>query len=520
MPDPLLSLCGLKKSFGGVAALKPFDLELGAGEILGLVGENGAGKSTLIKLLSGVHEPDSGRIQFSGHDVRFTSPRDARGAGIATIHQELECCPHLSVAENMLLGERWPRTAWGGIDWSKLHRTAREQLAAFELDLPTTSTLEQLTAAQKQDVAIASALAQQARLLILDEPTASLSEPEVKRLLSHLGRLKARGVSIVYVSHRLDEIFAITDRVAVLRDGGLVALHRTADVEVNRLIQDMLGRPLEQVYPRTRSGATARPPSRAGLESVSTPLLEVRGVTCEGMFHDVSFSLHKGEIVGLSGLVGAGRSELARALFGMYPVDSGEMRRSGRRWAPASPHAAVRAGLVYVPEERKRQGLVLDHRVRESISIGFTDRLSRLGLIDRRRENGDVERLVRTYDIRAANADVAIGALSGGNQQKALLARWLERDPEIVILDEPTRGVDVGAKAQIHGVIDRLAAEGKGILLISSDLPEVLGMSDRVLVMNRRTLCAELAGDEMTERNLILASSGCYEPPLPKRETP
>lgn len=496
MSKPLLTLTSISKSFRGVQALKPLDLELAPGEILGLVGENGAGKSTLIKLLSGLHQPDTGKIVFANQSVSFNSPRDALNAGVATIQQELEYASHLTVAENMLLGESWPRTFFGGVHWRKLHETANRRLSDFGITLPTQAMMTQLTAAEKQEVAIAAALARDARMLILDEPTASLSEPEVKRLFGHLQRLREQGMAMIYVSHRLDEIFEITDRIAVLRDGILVATHRTADVQAPQLVQDMVGRPLEQVYPHSRD------------DQFGKTLLEVDSLNCEEMFHDVSLQVRSGEIVGLAGLVGAGRSELARAIYGLYPPDRGRMKLLGKNWAPSSPHDALNAGLVYLPEERKRQGLVLDHTLGESLSIGFSGQRSRFGLINRSQEASRVRDVLKTYDIRTTGPRQLIGTLSGGNQQKALLARWLERDPRVIILDEPTRGVDVGAKAEIHAHIDRLAAAGKAILFISSDLPEVLGMSDRVLVMNRGTIAAELSGDNMNEHNVILAASG------------
>jgi rhamnose transport system ATP-binding protein len=496
----LLQLRAIEKSFAGVCALKPLDLELRSGEVLGLVGENGAGKSTLIKILSGVHAPDGGTIFWQGESRRFASPHDALQAGIATIHQELAYWGHLSVAENLLLGERWPRHPWGGVAWKRLHEEARQRLARFDLSLSTHRFFNQLSAAQKQEVAIVGALSRQARLLILDEPTASLTEPEVARLFSHLQRLRLEGVAVLYVSHRLDEILKLTDRVAVLRDGQLVASYPTVEASVAHLVKDMVGRPLEQVYPRSRS---ARP---------GPALLELDGAERAGMFRKISFTLHEGEIVGLAGLVGAGRSELGRALYGLYPLDAGVMRLGGQPWKPSGPHQALAAGLVYLPEERKRQGLVLDHSVGHAISIGFTDLLARWGLIPVRAESDRVRRAMRTYDVRASSFDQSIGTLSGGNQQKAMLARWLDRDPRVIILDEPTRGVDVGAKAEIHALIDRLAGQGKAVLLISSDLPEILGMSDRVVVLHRGAIATELRGQEMTQEKVILAASGLVGP--------
>ena len=465
MTAPLLQLCGVEKSFAGTRALQPLTLSLGSGEILGLIGENGAGKSTLIKILSGVHAPDAGTIQWQGRAVRFSSPHDAMEAGIATIHQELAYCGHLTVAENLLLGESWPRHRWGGVDWNRLHVEAAAHLARCQLDIPTHRAFATLSAAQKQEVAIARALARQARLLILDEPTASLSEPEVERLFTHLKRLRTEGVAILYVSHRLDEILKLTDRVAVLRDGELVAAYPTADATVSRMVKDMIGRPLDQVYPRTRrppqSGGSRREEtqinaqlrtrnaeisqslltSAATMES-ATPLLELQSVSREGMFRDISFTLRPGEILGLAGLVGAGRSELARAIYGLYPCDRGAMRVRGQPWSPHGPEDSLAAGLVYLPEERKRQSLVPDHSVGDSISIGFTDLLTRWGMIRGSEERARVSTAMQAHDVRASSPAQAIGTLSGGNQQKAILARWLERKPDVIILDEPTRGVD------------------------------------------------------------------------------
>jgi ABC-type sugar transport system ATPase subunit len=504
MSDPLIQLAGLTKSFAGVTALRGVDLELMPGEILGLVGENGAGKSTLIKLLSGVQSPDGGVIRLGGQPVTLASPRDALTAGIAAVQQELECFPHLSVAENLLLGERWPRRMWGGVDWPALHAEAGRRLTQFGVAIETHRMLEELTAAEKQEVGIAGAVARRARLLILDEPTASLSEPEVRRLFSHLRRLRAQGVAILYVSHRLDEIFELTDRVAVLRDGALVAANRTSEIDAARLAFDMVGRPLDQVYPRARSGA------------LGPPQLELAGVSRSGLFHDVTLAVRSGEIVGLAGLVGAGRSELARAIYGLYPVDVGTMLIGNKVWQPRQSRDALRSGVVYIPEERKRQGLVLDHALESAIGIGFSDQLTRWGMIRGGRERQRVREAISRYGIRATGPQQPVATLSGGNQQKALLARWLERDPRVVILDEPTRGVDVGAKAQIHALIDQLAAQGKAILYISSDLGEIVGMSDRILVMNRGTIETELHGPEMTAQNVILAASGLYLQEAPR----
>lgn len=471
---------------------------MAAGEILGLIGENGAGKSTLIKVLSGVHSPDGGNVFWNGDAVRLDSPSVALNAGIATIHQELAYFGQLSVAENLLMGNRWPRHWWGGVDWGELHANARAQLDRFELAISTQDTFSELGAAKRQEIAIARALSQRSKLLILDEPTASLTEPEVDRLFSHLQRLRQEGVAILYVSHRLDEILRLTDRVAVLRDGELVAMGRTSETNLGQLVRDMVGRTLDQIYPRTR-------PNKFG-----EPLLELDGVGRDGMLDRISFKAHAGEILGFAGLVGAGRSELGRAIYGLYPIDRGTMRLRGKPWQPSGPHEALRERLVYLPEERKRQGLVLEHSTRDSISIGFSELISRFGLINGREESSRVQAAMGRYGIRARNAEQEVGTLSGGNQQKTLLARWLERDPSVIILDEPTRGVDVAAKAEIHSLIDRLAGKGNAVILISSDLPEVLGMSDGIMVMHRGAISAELRGKAMTQENVIRAASGIY----------
>ncbi|MBM3836164.1 MAG: sugar ABC transporter ATP-binding protein [Verrucomicrobia bacterium] len=498
MPEPILKLAAVEKSFGTVRAVKPLDLEVSTGEVLGLVGENGAGKSTLIKILSGLHTPDKGTILWHGVDARFESPHHALQAGIATIHQELAYFPHLSVSENMLMGDAWPRHFWGGVNWRQLHERARQQLSRFDLEISPEISFRELSSAEKQEVAVARALSRQARLLILDEPTASLSEPEVERLFARLNRLRSDGKALIYVSHRLDEILKLTDRIAVLRDGELVANYATRDADIDRIVRDMVGRPLNQVYPHRRT------------KKSGTPMLELENVTRAGMFRDITFNVCAGEIVGLAGLVGAGRSEIGRAIYGLFPIDDGTMKLCGQRWTPSGAHDSLRLGLAYLPEERKRQGFVADHSVNDSISIGFSDLISRCGLISRAGESNRVQRAMAAYSIRATGPEQEIGMLSGGNQQKAMLARWLGREPQVIILDEPTRGVDVGAKAEIHSLIDRLADSGKAVLLISSDLPEVMGMSDRILVMHRGTISVELSAEAATQENVILAASGLY----------
>ena len=491
-----IELREITKVFGGTPALKRISMGIKPGEVIGLVGENGAGKSTLIKILSGVHQPDGGELLWQGKAIRLGNPHHALQRGIATIHQELNYFEKLTVAENLCLGEAWPRHFWGGVDWKKLFERAGERLRQFELEIDPGSLFQDLSPAQRQEVAIVRALSHQARLLILDEPTASLTAPEVERLMTQLQRLRREGMTIIYVSHRLDEILQITDRILVLRDGELVAGYPSSEATIPKLVQDMVGRVL------------STDPKGASATSAGQVLLEVRNLARNGLFEDISFQLRAGEILGLAGLVGAGRSELARCIYGLYPPDAGTMRYRGSAWKPEEPSEACRAGIVYVPEERKRHGFVLGHSVREGISIGFLRQLGRTGLISPNAERSRAQEVARTYAVKTRTMEQPIGTLSGGNQQKVLLGRWLSTDPTLVILDEPTRGVDVGAKSEIHRLVNELAAQGKGILLISSDLPEVLHLSHRVLVLHQGRIAAELQGPGLTQENVLFAASG------------
>jgi ABC-type sugar transport system ATPase subunit len=466
---------------------------------VGLIGENGAGKSTLIKILAGVYQPDSGEVNWLGARTRFEGPLDALRAGIATIHQELAYFEHLTVTENLMLGEKWPRRPWGGTDWRALHDEARRRLEACDLKFDPAALFYTLSPAQRQEVAIARSISQDAKLLILDEPTASLTEPEVERLFARLDRLRRQGIALLYVSHRLDEVIKLCDRVFVLRDGQMVAEYPTKEATIPRMIRDMVGRDLSQNGPTEPA---------AGDRRSGEPLFQVQNLSLEPFFREITFSLRPGEILGLAGLVGAGRSEIARALYGLYRPGSGMMSLSGSPYAPAHPLQARTRGFAYVPEERKRQGLVLDHSTASAISAGFLNTVSTLGMVRSGSEVRRVEKAVRHFNIKPAKPEVPVGTLSGGNQQKALLARWLETDPKLVILDEPTRGVDVGAKAEIHELISALAAAGKGIILISSDLPEVLALSHRILVLHAGRIAAEFKAKEATQEKILLSASG------------
>ncbi|ADI14268.1 sugar ABC transporter ATP-binding protein [Truepera radiovictrix] len=469
----LLRLEGIRKSFGGVRALKGVSFTLRAGEVHALVGENGAGKSTLIKVLSGVYRPDEGEIVLDGERVLFSSPRHAQAAGIATIHQETSLFPDLSVLENLFMG-RQP-TRGGRIRWGVMRAEAEALLRRLNLQLPLNARLGDLGKARAQLVEIAKALLQRARLLILDEPTAALTQRDVRSLFVTLRELQTQGVSMIYISHRLEEIFEIAQQVTVLRDGEAVGWGRVAQIDQDWLIAKMVGRVHKALYPRT-----LRPPGRV--------LLDVQGLSQPGAFKDVSFRVHEGEIVALAGLVGSGRSEVARALFGIDPYASGTATLLGEP-LPRNPRRAVRQGLAMVPEDRGKEGLIGALSVQQNLSLATL----RLGTrLDFAREASRAREAIAELGIRPANGEMAARNLSGGNQQKVVIGKWLATQPKLLILDEPTQGVDVGAKAEIHRLMDALVAQGLGVLMISSELLEVLGMADRILVMRGGRIVAEL----------------------------
>ncbi|WP_376792543.1 sugar ABC transporter ATP-binding protein [Thermoflexus sp.] len=499
MTEPLLRAEGISKAFPGVQALDRVTLEIFPGEIHGLVGENGAGKSTLIRILAGAIPRDAGRILWQGQPVEIADPRHARRMGIAVIHQELSLLPNLTVAENLFLG-REPRTRWGGLNRRAMEAEARRILRGLDLDLDVRAPAGSLPFAQRQMLEIARALSENARLLIMDEPTSALSEREIHRLFQLLRDLKGRGVAILFISHRLEEVFQIADRITVLRDGRQIGTFPIAEVTPSAVVRMMVGREMREMFAKTATPGTE-------------VLLEVRGLTREGVFHEVSFEVRRGEIVGLAGLVGAGRTEVARALFGLDPVDRGEIRIEGRRVRIRSPIEAIQQGIAFIPEDRKAQALFLSMALRSNIAISALPRIAPFGLLSRKLVDATVIPYIRHLDIRPPRPGMLVRHLSGGNQQKAVLARWLVLQPKILIMDEPTRGIDVGAKAEIHALMDRLAREGKAILMISSELPEILGISDRILVMREGRIVGELSRAQATaDRILALAMGGRHAP--------
>jgi ABC-type sugar transport system ATPase subunit len=495
---PFVTLSGVSKAFAGVKVLKDVSFDVRAGEVHALLGENGAGKSTLIKILSGLYTPDGGTITVDGRQMKLTSPRDATAAGIATVYQELLLFPELSVAENIFLGH-YPRTSSGVIDWSAVRSRARDlldQLDTRELDVDT--KVLTLSVAQRQRVEIAKALSRNAKILIMDEPTASLVEADVQRLMGIVRQLRERGVGIVYVSHRMPEIFALADRVTVLRDGAHVATRDIGEVDERQLVSLMVGRPIDSLFPKVEA-------------AIGDTVLQVDGLNRGRQVRDISFSLRKGEILGIAGLVGSGRTELALTLFGMTPATSGTVVLDGKPVAIRSPRQARDLGIAYVPEDRGLQGLVKPMAIRKNISMATIDRLSSGIFIRAAQEARRATEAVKRLGVRCRSIGQPVGELSGGNQQKVVIAKWLETSPKVLILDEPTRGVDVGAKAEIHTIMGELVRQGVAILMISSELPEVLGMSDRVLVMAGGRIMEELSREEATPERVGAAMTAHKE---------
>ncbi|MBW5423271.1 ATP-binding cassette domain-containing protein [Streptomyces sp. BG9H] len=479
----LLRIEGIRKTFPGVVALDSVDFDLRRGEVHVLLGENGAGKSTLIKMLSGAYRPNSGRIVVDGKEVRIHGAQDAERLGIATIYQEFNLVPDLTVAENIFLG-RQPRR-FGLVDRKKMEADAEELLQRVGVRVSPRAKVRELGIARLQMVEIAKALSLDARVLIMDEPTAVLTSEEVDKLFAIVRTLREDGVGIVFITHHLEEIAALGDRVTVLRDGRSVR-QVPASTPEDELVRLMVGRSIEQQYPRQRP-------------DTGPPLLSVQGLTRDGVFHDVSFEVRAGEVVGLAGLVGAGRTEVARAVFGADPYDAGSVGVRGERLPRHDVNAAMGAGIGLVPEDRKGQGLLLDASVRENLGLVTLRSATRAGLVDLKGQERDAARIAEQLKVRMAGLGQHVRTLSGGNQQKVVIGKWLLADVKVLILDEPTRGIDVGAKVEIYQLINELTASGHAVLMISSDLPEVLGMSDRVLVMAQGRIAGELTADEATQ---------------------
>ncbi len=492
---PYLHMQSISKSFPGVRALQDVSFELAKGEIHALVGENGAGKSTLMKILTGAYVGDGGEILLNGKPVVINSPGDAQALGISMIHQELSLIPYLTVGQNIYLG-REPRGRLPGIiDWPTLNKEAQALLDRLSVGVNATDLVEGLSIAQQQMVEVAKALSLNADIIAMDEPTSSLTDRETEVLFRVMGNLRDQGVALIYISHRLDEVFAITDRVTVLRDGQWIATLPTAELDEEKIVSMMVGRDLGELYPK-KSGTT------------QGDVLTVTDLEDGDELRGVSFTLRRGEILGIAGLVGAGRTALAETLFGVRPATAGEIRMEGTPVRIKSPGDAMKLGLGLVPEDRKQQGLFLNMAVRENVTMSAMHQVTTLGFVSNRRADSMAKEYVKRLDIRTPGIMQRVRNLSGGNQQKVVIARWLTLQPKVLMLDEPTRGIDVGAKAEIHGLMDQLAQQGVGVLMISSELPEVLGVADRILVMHEGRITGEFSRDEATQDAIMRAATG------------
>ena len=495
MTDPLLTMRGVDKRFGGVAALTGAEFCVQAGEVHALIGQNGAGKSTLIKILTGYYRRDAGAVSFAGAPFEAASPQAAQGAGISTIYQEINLVGLRSVTENICLGRE--RRRFGLLDWRAMHVEARALLARFGVTIDVRQPLARYSTATQQMVAIARAIGFDARLVIMDEPTSSLTEREVEVLFGVIRQLREHGVSVVFVSHKLDELYAVCDRVTIMRDGRTVMAGPLSALPKTALVAHMLGRNAQSVQ---RSGATG-----FGAKAAHTgrSLLSVEGLEAPPRVRSVDLHVASGEIVGMAGLLGAGRTETAQIIAGAEGAQAGEMSLSEKPFRPSDPRAAIAAGIGFVTEDRKLDGIVPDLSVRENLTLALLPALSRAGIVDEAAQARIVERYIARLGIRCSGPEQPIRQLSGGNQQKVLLARWLCMDPKLLILDEPTRGIDVGAKAEIQALIRALADDGLGVLMISSEIEEIVEGSDRAYVMRDGRIAAELAGDRLTEHAVL-----------------
>ena len=491
----MIEMTGISKAFDGNTVLKDVQFSLQKGEIHALMGENGAGKSTLMKILTGIHTHDTGEIKLKGELVNFKNPKEAERAGIAVIHQELNILPDLTVAENLFLGNEKVFGKSGILKTKQMNAEAKKILSGLGLDEDVKALTSELSVGKQQIIEIAKAMSSNAEVIIMDEPTAALTDREIESLFETIKGLQANGVSFVYISHRMEEIFSICDRITILRDGDFVGVKKIKETSFDEIVQMMVGRELGERFPARNS-------------AIGEVKLAAQGLTRNGYFEDISFELRKGEVLGISGLMGAGRTEVVQSLFGYRKLNKGNLVLDGKPVKIKNPLQAKKLGFGYVTEDRKSEGLIVEFSVKENLSLTNFQKVSSNGIINTRSEKELYESMVERLGVRVSGPEQAAKSLSGGNQQKVVIAKWLGIEPEILILDEPTRGVDVGAKKEIYTIINELAERGVAILMISSELPEIIGMADRVLVMHEGNLMAELSKDEMTQEKIMHYATG------------
>ncbi|PQP89329.1 sugar ABC transporter ATP-binding protein [Paenibacillus sp. AR247] len=489
-----IQMQGIYKSFGTNHVLSGVDFELREGEVHALMGENGAGKSTLMNILIGLHQRDEGVIRIDGKETYFPNPKEAEKAGIAFIHQELNIWPDMTVIENLFIGKEMT-TKWGLLSTKQMKTLAKAQFDKLSVDIPFQREAGECSVGQQQMIEIAKALMTDAKVIVMDEPTAALTEREIRKLFEVIAALKKEGVSIVYISHRMEEIFEICDRITVMRDGKTVDTRDIPHTNFDEVVKKMVGRELTERYPH-------RNPSPGDV------VLEVKNATRKGLFENVSFQVRSGEIVGFSGLMGSGRTEIMRALFGLDHLDSGEIWIKGKKAHIRKPDDAVKRGIGFITEDRKDEGLLLDFSIRENMVLPSLSGFTSKGFINGKREKDFVDLLVKRLQIKTQSAETAAGDLSGGNQQKVVIAKWVGIGPKVLILDEPTRGVDVGAKREIYQLMNELTERGVAIIMVSSELPEVLGMSDRILVVHEGEISGELSSEEATQEKIMTLATG------------
>lgn len=491
----LLEMQGIDKSFSEVIVLEQAQFSLESGEVHALMGENGAGKSTLMKILNGIYTKDRGTVKIKGTEYELSTPSDAQRQGIVMIHQELNMVPHLTVMENIFLGREFTYSPTRLINWRRMKRESTRFLSQLGLAVDPSTVVGELSVGQQQMVEIAKALSMNTEILVLDEPTAALTNREIEALFQVIASLKQQGVGMIYISHRMDEIFRICDRVTVMRDGRYVGTERVAETNIDGIVKMMVGREIKDRFPKVEI--------ELGAEK-----LRVEGLSQKGKLHDISFSVRAGEIVGLAGLMGAGRTELAKVLFGVTQADKGTISVNGKPVQIRKPMDAIRAGIALVTEDRKDEGLLLPMSVSDNLSMPNLAAVSSLGFLRSAQERQLSDKMMQQLRIKASSGDQAVASLSGGNQQKVVIGKWLATKPQVLIMDEPTRGVDVGAKKEIYDLMNKLASDGVAIVMISSELPEVLGMSDRILVMHEGKITGQFTKDEATQEKIMMCATG------------